>query len=155
MNRRNQIQLTPEEQAVFLREPNKAALATIERMAEIDLTAHVDKVGRLVQAGWKAAAASRKIAVKVGGLPALCSLSFDLGDQSRLAMTLFTQEMLLRGYLASGGFYPTYGHDENAVGAYLNAVEEVFGYIKSCLDRGELASALAGPIAQSGFARLT
>ncbi|HVN89673.1 MAG TPA: pyridoxamine 5'-phosphate oxidase family protein [Candidatus Binataceae bacterium] len=31
MNRRQQIQLTPEEQAAFLQEPNKAALATIDK----------------------------------------------------------------------------------------------------------------------------
>lgn len=31
MNRRNQIQLTPAEQTAFLKEPNKAALATIDQ----------------------------------------------------------------------------------------------------------------------------
>ena len=31
MSRRSQIQLTPDEQAAFLREPHKAALATIDR----------------------------------------------------------------------------------------------------------------------------
>ena len=31
MSRRSQIQLTPDEQAAFLREPHKAALATLDK----------------------------------------------------------------------------------------------------------------------------
>jgi PPOX class probable F420-dependent enzyme len=47
MNRRQQIQLTPEEQAAFLKEPNKAALATIDK----DGFPHVVAMGFLAKDG--------------------------------------------------------------------------------------------------------
>ena len=70
-------------------------------------------------------------------------------------MTLFTQEMLARGFLSAAGFYPTYAHQPDLVVRYLTAVEEVFGLMKEHLDRGTVLKALHGPVAQSGFARLT
>ena len=47
MNRRRQIQLTPEEQATFLKEPNKASLATIDK----DGFPHVVAMGFLAKDG--------------------------------------------------------------------------------------------------------
>ena len=47
MNRRQQIQLTPDEQAAFLKEPNKAALATIDK----DGFPHVVAMGFLARDG--------------------------------------------------------------------------------------------------------
>jgi PPOX class probable F420-dependent enzyme len=47
MNRRQQIQLTPQEQAAFLKEPNKAALATIDK----DGFPHVVAMGFLAKDG--------------------------------------------------------------------------------------------------------
>jgi hypothetical protein len=70
-------------------------------------------------------------------------------------MTLFTQEMLARGYLAAGAFYPTYAHQLDLVADYLQNVEVVFGFMRQQLDAGSVLSALHGPVAQSGFARLT
>ena len=89
------------------------------------------------------------------GQPALCIFTFDCGDVSRAVMTLFTQEMLTRGFLANGAFYPTYAHQPAIADLYFQAVNEVFGILREHLDRGDVVSALRGPIAQSGFARLT
>ncbi len=47
MNRREQIQLTPPEQSAFLKEPNKAALATIDK----DGFPHVVAMGFLAKDG--------------------------------------------------------------------------------------------------------
>lgn len=132
-----------------------AAVATLQRLQELDVARHVGEIGMLVRAGWAAAAARTGAPAKVIGIPALCILSFDAGDISRAVMTLFTQEMLARGYLAAAGFYPTYAHQPELVTRYLAAVEEVFGLIKEHLDRGTVLQALRGPVAQSGFARLT
>jgi glutamate-1-semialdehyde 2,1-aminomutase len=132
-----------------------AAVATLKRLQELEVARHVGEIGSLVRAGWAAAATRTGAPAKVIGIPALCILSFDAGEQSRPAMTLFTQEMLDRGFLASGGFYPTYAHKPEHVARYLSAVEEVFGLIRQHLDRGTVAQALRGPVAQSGFARLT
>ena len=132
-----------------------AALATLARMEEVNVSHHIVGIGTLVRAGWAAAAARAGLPVKVGGIPALCVLGFDAGDQSRAVMTLFTQEMLARGYLAAGAFYPTLAHTPAVVTEYLRAVDEVFGFLREALDRGPVTAALRGPVAQSGFARLT
>ena len=132
-----------------------AAVATLARLEELNVAQHVQEIGSSVRAGWAAAATRTGLPAKVIGIPALCILSFDAGDLSRALMTLFTQEMLARGFLSAAGFYPTYAHQPDLVARYLTAVEEVFGLMKEHLDRGTVLKALHGPVAQSGFARLT
>lgn len=132
-----------------------AALAAIERMEELNVVAHIREAGESIRAGWSAAANKHRIPIKLMGQPALCIFTFDCGDMSRAVMTLFTQEMLDRGYLANGTFYPTYAHKNTVTQCYLTAVNEVFETLKKHLDAGDVLSALRGPIAQSGFARLT
>ena len=132
-----------------------AALATIDKMAKVDVVSHIQQVGERVRAGWAAAGAKHGLPLKVDGIPALCSLAFDCGAESRALMTLFTQEMLSRGFLAGGGFYPTYAHRPEIVDRYLDAVNSVFAFLRERRDRREVMGALRGPVAQSGFARLT
>jgi glutamate-1-semialdehyde 2,1-aminomutase len=132
-----------------------AALATIDEMERIGASEQVQRIGEQVQAGWKASAAKTGIPARASGLPALCHLAFECGEQSRAVMTLFTQEMLERGYLAAGGFYPTCAHEPAVVADYLKAVDDVFAFLRQKLDQGGVHAALHGPIAQSGFARLT
>jgi len=132
-----------------------AAVATLARLEQLDVARHVGEIGTLVRAGWAAAASRHGVPAKVIGIPALCILSFDAGNISRALMTLFTQEMLARGFLAAGAFYPTYAHQPDLVTRYLEAVDEVFGLLRQHLDRGTVLTALHGPVAQSGFARLT
>lgn len=132
-----------------------AALATIDQFAQVDVVSRIRRTGERVRAGWGAAAAKHGVPVKLMGQPALCILAFECGESSRAAMTLFTQEMLARGFLANGGFYPTAAHRPEIVDRYLQAVDEVFAFLRDRLDRGDIPGALRGPVAQSGFARLT
>ena len=132
-----------------------AALATIEKLHATNATAHVAKIGNQVRDGWQAAGMQHGLTLNVGGIPALCSFSFAHGAESRAVMTLFTQEMLDRGFLANGGFYPTYAHQPEHVERYLAAVNQVFALLQTHIAGGTVVSALRGPIAQSGFARLT
>lgn len=132
-----------------------AAVATLARLEELGVARHIEKIGELVRAGWASAGIRHGLPVKVIGIPALCILAFDAGDNSRALMTLFVQEMLARGFLAASGFYPTYAHQSDIVAKYLSAVDEVFSLLRESLDRGTVVSALQGPVAQSGFARLT
>ncbi|MFO1446991.1 MAG: aminotransferase class III-fold pyridoxal phosphate-dependent enzyme [Opitutaceae bacterium] len=132
-----------------------AAVATLARLEEVDICRHIADSGKQVLAGWTAAATRHALPAKVGGIPALCLLSFDAGPQSRALMTLFTQEMLTRGFLSAGAFYPTLAHRAGVIEPYLAAVDEVFAVMKRQLDRGPVTDALRGPIAHSGFARLT
>jgi glutamate-1-semialdehyde 2,1-aminomutase len=63
--------------------------------------------------------------------------------------------MLDRGFLAGKGFYVTFAHQDEHVDAYLTAVREVFSIVGDAIRGGRVQTLLRGPIAHSGFARLT
>ena len=132
-----------------------ATLATLRKLVEIDAVKRIHEIGELTRAGWRRLGEKHGLKLKVGGLPALASFSFDHGDDSRALMTLFTQEMLEHGYLANGVFYPTAAHTPAAVKKYLKAADSVFAWLHERIARGEVKSALHGPVAHVGFARLT
>jgi glutamate-1-semialdehyde aminotransferase len=132
-----------------------AALTTLRQLHQIDAVARLTEIGELTRNGWRRLGTQHGFKLKVGGLPALATFSFDQGDDSRPLITLFTQEMLERGYLANGVFYPTCAHTPAIVADYLTAVDQVFATLRRHLDAGTVKSALHGPVAHTGFARLT
>jgi glutamate-1-semialdehyde 2,1-aminomutase len=72
-----------------------------------------------------------------------------------LIKTVFTQEMLKKGYLASNLSYMSIAHNRENLSQYVDQAHGVFGTIKKQLENGTLKSMLEGPICHSGFARLT
>ena len=90
----------------------------------------------------------------IGGIPPISHLSFQC-EQSQAVHTLFTQLMLERDFLAAKVFYATYAHQDKHVNAYLSAVREVFGSLSAALATGMIMASLKGPVAHSGFHRLT
>ena len=71
-----------------------------------------------------------------------------------VSQTLFTQEMLVRGFLANNVFFPTYAHKPDDVTEYLEAVEESFEVIAVAQATGEPKKFLSGPVRSPDFARL-
>lgn len=132
----------------------RAALTTLKRLQAINAVARITEIGELTRQGWRQLGEKHQLKLKVGGVPALATFAFDHGEDSRPLMTLFTQEMLARGYLANGVFYPMAFHTPAHVTAYLATVDTVFGLLRSHLAAGSVKSALQGPVAHSGFARL-
>jgi len=106
-----------------------------------------------VQKGWHDAARSAGVEIAVHGIPPLSHLRFAVDPQP--SITLFTQEMLDRGFLAGGSFYPSAAHEEEHVESYLAAVAEVFAVVRSAQESGDVTAALRGPVAHTGFTRLT
>lgn len=130
-----------------------AALATINKHRNKNVPEHLIKTGMAVQSGWKNAAARQGLKLKVSGIPPLSHFELDYTDQSNLP-TLFTQEMLSRGFLASTLFYANYCHQPEHIDAYLNALEEVFGILAQAIQNEEVELLLQGPTRHSGFQRL-
>ncbi len=131
-----------------------AALATLEKMEDIDVPAHVAKIGNHVTAHWKQHAASYNLPVVFdGGYPCLAHFHFNhpKGEELR---TLYTQLMLERGFLGSGTIYPTLAHTEEIVVQYGEAIDLVFRDISEILEKGDIEGSLKGPVAHSGFKRL-
>lgn len=131
-----------------------AALATIKKMKAVKLQAHLQKIGKQIEKGWILHAKKHGLNIATEGPMSLVSLSFKYPNAQEIK-TLFTQEMLKRGFLAGLSVYVSYAHKEAHVKKYLTAIDEVFGIIKDAIETDTVGMLLEGPVAHSGFARLT
>jgi len=131
-----------------------AAIATINKMLKNDVPAQLNRIGRLIAEGWKRLADKHGLKIEILPPNPLITLSFKY-DNAQEIKTLFTQEMLKRGYLASLSVYVSYSHTEEIVENYLRNVDEVFGIIKRAIEEEKVKDLLEGPIAHTGFQRLT
>ncbi len=129
-----------------------AALATIDYHMKHNVDARLVEIGEDVKSGWSRLGKKHGLPVDTGGISPLAHFSFSGWDNQLELKTLFIQEMLKRGYLASTAFYTSWAHTPGVIDKYLAAVDEVFGIIAKTDD---VAAALEGPVCHSGFARLT
>jgi glutamate-1-semialdehyde aminotransferase len=132
-----------------------AALACIKKMQNKKVPAHLKKIGSIIGSGWEKLAKKHNLDITVIGPAPLITFAFNYGKDSQAIRTLFTQEMLKRGFLASGSVYVSYAHKEEHVKKYLVNADQVFGIIKKAIDKNKVASLLEGPVAHSDFKRLT
>lgn len=131
-----------------------AAIATINKLKRNNVPFHLIKIGNLISKEWKKLADSHNLRINVMGIPPLPAFAFDY-QEKQILHTLFTQEMLKRGFLASMAVYVSYSHKKKHIKKYLDSVDEVFGIIKNAIDNGNARNLLKGPVAQTGFKRLT
>jgi glutamate-1-semialdehyde aminotransferase len=132
-----------------------AAIATIRKARTVDLPSHLNAIGSKVMEGWKRSGEKHGIAIEVGGIAPLGHFSFELPGKVLVAKTLFTQEMLKRGFLATTSCYISYAHKPELVERYLQATDEVFGLIAEGVRSDRLEAMLEGPVCHSGFKRLS
>ncbi len=131
-----------------------AALATINKMEREDVPQHLKKIGKTIGEGIKKRGEDHGLDIEI--LPPKPLVTFTFNYENSLEIkTLFTQEMLKRGFLASQSVYVSYSHTEDHVEKYLENVDVVFGIIKKSIDQNNVVSNLEGPVAHSGFQRLT
>lgn len=132
-----------------------AAVATIQKMKRINLSKLTARAGERVQQGWTKLAGKHGLDLKIAGRPALSHFTLNYGDKVPAIKTLLTQSMLDKGYLANLAFYATSAHTDAIVDRYLGALDETFGELKQAIEKNDVESRLRGPIAHSGFQRLT
>ncbi|MDP3729219.1 MAG: aminotransferase class III-fold pyridoxal phosphate-dependent enzyme [bacterium] len=131
-----------------------AALATIKKMKAKNVPQYLVKIGNVIGAGWKKLAQKHGLNIEVHGPYSLVNFKF-LYPEPLVLKTLFTQEMLKRGFLASLGVYVSYSHQQKHVRSYLESVDEVFGIIAHAIKNKNAHTLLKGPVAHSDFRRLT
>ena len=131
-----------------------AALATIRKHQRCNVSEHLIEIGKLVQSGWKSAADQHGLKISISGIPPLGHFSFER-ENGQAIRTLFTQEMLQKGFLATNAFYASYAHQDHHIESYLKALDETFAVITRAIEKSEVEKLLKGPIAHSGFQRLT
>jgi glutamate-1-semialdehyde 2,1-aminomutase len=130
-----------------------AALATIRKHRRESVSEHLIEIGSKMQKGWREAAATAGLDVRVSGIPPLSTFVFEQGNPAAMA-SVFTQEMLAKGFLATTGFYPLWAHQNHHIDSYFEAVAEVFGLLSKLVENEEVEKHLKGPIRHSGFYRL-
>ncbi len=134
-----------------------AAFATINKMQEKNVPDHLCKIGQIIGDKWKKLAEENELKIEVMAdfLP-LITFNFSYGEELNQAVkTLLTQEMLYRGFLASTSVYVSYCHTEENIEKYFENVDDVFKIIKSSIDNNNVYKLLKGPVAHTGFKRLT
>jgi len=132
-----------------------ASIATIKKMAKYNVPSCLSKIGKLIGQNWEKLAKKYGLKVKVFNIPSLISFKFDYEKDSQAIHTLFNQEMLKRGYLVSKSVYVCYAHKKKYVDEYLENVDEVFAFISEAIRNNNVYKLLKGPVAHSGFKRLT
>ncbi len=130
-----------------------AALATIQKLRQVDLPAHLHAIGALWRTGLQELAQRHEVPLTISGHPALLSLKFDHPDAAAL-QTLLTVRMLEQGILAGAAFYPCLKHEERHVSSYLAAAEPVFAELAAAIRSCDAARRIGGAVKHSGFGRL-
>ncbi len=131
-----------------------AALATIQKHRRCHVPEHLISTGKRIQSGWRSAGERHGLRISVTGIPPLGHFSFNY-ENGQAIRTLFTQDMLQKGFLATDAFYASYAHQDHHVESYLKAVDETFGMVAKAIEENRVEELLQGTIAHSGFHRLT
>ena len=129
-----------------------AALATIEKFERVNAAPHMLAIADRVWKVWESMSAKHGLPVRIGGFKPLIHFSFE--EDHAVRVSYFTQEMLKLGFLASGGFYSMYAHQDAQVDRYAAAVDKVFGRLAELVRAGTVRERLEGLPAASGFARI-
>lgn len=133
-----------------------ASISTINKMLEHNIPSHLCKIGTVINDGWRKLAKEHGLKMDImNAVPPLITFVFDYGENSQAIHTLFTQEMLERGFLASKSVYVSYSHKEEHVEKYLEIMDVVFDIIKKAIEKNNIYDLLKGPVAHNGFKRLT
>ena len=103
---------------------------------------------------WKEIALKHKLDIAVTDFKPLITFKFQYGKLNSALYTLFIQEMLKRGYIASNSIYLSYAHKNEDMLKYFTIIDEVFKYIKKCIDTNSVLDALETKIKEEGFKRL-
>lgn len=131
-----------------------AALATLKKMKKLNVAKKLQIVGNKVKKIWSDTAKKNGLSITTGGLPPFSNFTFTHGDKHQALKTLFIQEMLQRGFLASNMVFASYAHTDAILKKYEKAVDEVFKILKEAIETNTIEKRLKGPVAHTGFARL-
>ena len=129
-----------------------AALKTLEFYKEKNVIEAICKTGMYIRKGLTDIFDKTKLNISVlGGLDSVVAM--DIQEENPLLLkTIFIQEMLDRGFLASNLIYVSFAHTQDIIDNYLENASEVFQLIAS--NKDNLDSLLKSEISHSGFQRL-
>lgn len=130
-----------------------AALETIKIFERDQVAKKIVETGEYLSKGLKNIFNKHSLQIDMIGISSMPIMAIK-EDQPLVIKTIFTQEMLKKGFLASTAIYVSYAHTKEIVDKYLNDAGEVLGRIAEALKSGVLEKMLEGPVCHCGFKRL-
>lgn len=131
-----------------------SAIATINKIIKDEVPIYLIDIGKKVKKIWKKISDKYQIELEISGIDPMGHFEFKYKNPLVLK-TLFSQEMLKRGILATNAFYASFSHDNIALKKYEIAMDESFNIIKKAIESEHSEKFLEGPVCHSGFKRLT
>ena len=132
-----------------------AGLKTIDILCREKGWEHLIAIGEKIGSGWSTLAHKHNLSLHVTDFKPLITMKFDYQEKNSLLQTLFTQEMLHKGYLAAGSVYVSLAHTSKIIDEYLSAVDAVFSILAQSLDKDDLTQRLRTRPKSDAFQRLT
>ena len=129
-----------------------AAIATINFFKKNKVHKHIKKIGKYLTSNWIKLAKKNKLEISINEFVPLSKFEFKYENKDYLN-TLFTQEMLREGYLATNSVYISYSHKKKDIDKYLKSCDKVFKFISNAITNKK--NYLYGNIKSMGFKRLT
>ena len=132
-----------------------AALTTIEILTRERVWEHLIKIGNQIGDGWMKLAKKHNLKISITDFKPLITMKLHYDSRNQVLVTLFIQEMLKRGYLASTSVYVSYAHDKIIVNEYLKAVDECFLIISQAVENKNENELLDSRVRSDSFNRIT
>lgn len=130
-----------------------ASLKVLEIFKRDNIVEDLKSSGSKIKNGLNQLIKQTELNIKIMGVDSVPIIAFG-GDYRLEVKTLFTQEMLKRGFLAGNVIYVSHAHKDEDIASYLDAVYETLAICRQGLEKG-FANYLNGPVCHSGFQRLT
>lgn len=132
-----------------------AALKTIEILCRERAWETFIRIGNRIGDGWTRLAEKHGLKLTVTDFKPLVTMKLGYGDDNPLLVTLFTQEMLERGYLAAASVYVSLAHTDDVVDRYLEAADGAFAKLGAAVNGGDVRTMLKTSPRSDAFQRLT
>lgn len=131
-----------------------AGLATLNKLTEFSVHKHLIEVGTHIGNGWSELAKKYELDISITDYKPLITFKLNYGEANNPIATLFIQEMLKRGYLASTSLYVTYAHTIEIANKYLENVDEVFEIMSDAINNNKVLDLLETEVRTDMFKRL-
>lgn len=132
-----------------------AALKTIDIITREKIWNHLIEMGDLIGNGWLKLSKKHNLKISITDFKPLITMKLDYGDRNQALVTLFIQEMLKRGYLASTSVYLSYAHTEDIINKYLENVDECFFILSKAIENNNENDLLDTKVRSDSFNRIT
>ena len=131
-----------------------AALATLNKLSQHNVHQHLIEVGEYIGKGWLELSKKHGLDISITDFKPLITFKLNYDEDNNAIATLFIQEMLKRGYLASTSVYVTYSHTIDIAKQYLKVVDEVFEIIVDAIANQKILDLLETEMRSDMFKRL-